>query len=39
MKMKSDKEENQVDKLKFIVKCFISFLSICRRNIKRDATW
>jgi hypothetical protein len=40
----SDKEENgtkknQVDKLKFILICFISLLSIGRYTIKRDATW
>jgi hypothetical protein len=35
----SDKKKNQVDKLKFILKCFISFLSIGHRIIKRDATW
>jgi hypothetical protein len=31
-------KKNQVDKLKFILICFISLLSIGRRNIKRDAT-
>jgi hypothetical protein len=39
-----DKEENgtkrnQVDKLKFILICFICLLSIGCRTIKRDATW
>jgi hypothetical protein len=34
-----DKKKNQVDKLKFILICFISLLSIGRRTIKRDATW
>jgi hypothetical protein len=33
-----DKKKNQVDKLMFILKCFISFLSIGRCTIKRDAT-
>jgi hypothetical protein len=32
-------KKNQVDKHKFILICFISLLSIGRRNIKRDATW
>jgi hypothetical protein len=32
-------KKNQVDKLKFILICFISLLSIGRRTIKRDATW
>jgi hypothetical protein len=32
-------KKNQVDKLKFILICFISLFSICRRTIKRDATW
>jgi hypothetical protein len=32
-------KKNQVDKLKFILICFISLLSIARRTIKRDATW
>jgi hypothetical protein len=32
-------KKNQVDKLKFILMCFISLLSICRRTIKRGATW
>jgi hypothetical protein len=32
-------KKNQVDKLKFILICFISLLSITRRTIKRDATW
>jgi hypothetical protein len=31
-------KKNQVDKLKFILICFISFLSIGRHTIKRDAT-
>jgi hypothetical protein len=39
-----DKDENstknnQVDRLKFIFRCFISLLSIGHRTIKRDATW
>jgi hypothetical protein len=38
-KMKSGKKKNQVDKLKFILNCFISFLSTGRRTMKRDATW
>jgi hypothetical protein len=33
------KRNNQVDKLKFIPKCFISFLSIGHCTIKRDAIW
>jgi hypothetical protein len=32
-------KKNQVDKLKFILICFISLLSIGRRTIKRDAAW
>jgi hypothetical protein len=32
-------KKNQVDKLKFILICFISLLGIGRRTIKRDATW
>jgi hypothetical protein len=32
-------KKNQVDKLKFILICFISLLSIGRHTIKRDATW
>jgi hypothetical protein len=32
-------KKNQVDKLKFILICFISLLSIGHRTIKRDATW
>jgi hypothetical protein len=31
-------KKNQVDKLKFILICFISLLSIGHRTIKRDAT-
>jgi hypothetical protein len=31
-------KKNQVDKLKFILICFISLLSIDRHTIKRDAT-
>jgi hypothetical protein len=31
--------KNQVDKLKFILICFISLLSIGHRTIKMDATW
>jgi hypothetical protein len=37
--MKNDKKKNQADMLKFILKCFISFLSIVHRTMKRDATW
>jgi hypothetical protein len=32
-------KKNQVDKLMFILICFISLLSIGHRTIKRDATW
>jgi hypothetical protein len=32
-------KKNQVDKIKFILICFISLLSIDRCTIKRDATW
>jgi hypothetical protein len=32
-------KKNQVDKLKFILICFISLLHIGRCTIKRDATW
>jgi hypothetical protein len=32
-------KKNQVDKLKFILICFISLLSIGHCTIKRDATW
>jgi hypothetical protein len=32
-------KKNQVDKLEFILICFISILSICRRTIKRDVIW
>jgi hypothetical protein len=32
-------KKNQVDKLMFILICFISLLSIGRRTIKRDVTW
>jgi hypothetical protein len=38
-KDENDTKKNQVDKLKFILIRFISLLSICRRTIKRDATW
>jgi hypothetical protein len=38
-KDENDTKKNQVDKLKFILMCFISLLSICHRTIKRDATW
>jgi hypothetical protein len=38
-KDENDTKKNQVDKLKFILICFISLLSIGRRTIKRDATW
>jgi hypothetical protein len=31
-------KKNQVDKLKFILICFISLLSICHCTIKRDVT-
>jgi hypothetical protein len=37
--MKNGKKKNQVDKIKFILNCFISFLSIGRRIMKSDATW
>jgi hypothetical protein len=37
-KDENDIKKNQVDKLKFILICFISLLSIDRRTIKRDAT-
>jgi hypothetical protein len=32
-------KKNQVDKLKFILICFISLLSIGHHTIKKDATW
>ena len=32
-------KKNQVDKLKFILICFMSLFSIDRCTIKRDATW
>jgi hypothetical protein len=32
-------KKNEVDKLKLILICFISFLSTGHRTIKRDATW
>jgi hypothetical protein len=32
-------KKNQVDKLKFILICFTSLLSIGRRTTKRDPTW
>jgi hypothetical protein len=32
-------KKNQVDKLKFILICFTSLLSIGHRTTKRDATW
>jgi hypothetical protein len=38
-KDENDTKKNQVDKLKFIVICFISLLSIGHRTIKKDATW
>jgi hypothetical protein len=38
-KDENDTKKNQVDKLKFILICFISLLSIGHRNKKRDATW
>jgi hypothetical protein len=37
-KDENDIKKNQVDKLKFILICFISLLSIGHRTIKRDAT-
>jgi hypothetical protein len=37
--MKSGSRKNQVDKLKLILICFISLLSIALCTIKRDATW
>jgi hypothetical protein len=38
-KDENDTKKNQVDRLKFILICFISLLSIRRRTINRDATW
>jgi hypothetical protein len=38
-KDESDKKKNQVVKLKFILKWFISFMSIGHRTMKTDATW
>jgi hypothetical protein len=38
-KDENDTKKNQVNKLKFILICFISLLSIGHRNIKRDAIW
>ena len=38
-KDENDTKKNQVDKLKFILICFISLLSIGHRTIKSDATW
>jgi hypothetical protein len=38
-KDENDTKKNQVDKLKFILICFISLLSIGHHTIKRDATW
>jgi hypothetical protein len=38
-KDENTKKKNQIDKLKFILKCFIFFFSICHRTIKRDAIW
>jgi hypothetical protein len=38
-KDKNGTKKNQVDKLKFILICFTSLLSIGRHTIKRDATW
>jgi hypothetical protein len=32
-------KKNQVDKLKFILICFTSLLSVGHRTTKRDATW
>jgi hypothetical protein len=38
-KDKNSTNKNQVDKLKFILICFTSLLSIGRHTTKRDATW
>jgi hypothetical protein len=38
-KDENDTNKNQVNKLKFILICFISLLSIGHRTIKRDAIW
>jgi hypothetical protein len=38
-KNENDTKKNQVDKLKFILICFISLLSIGHHTIKRDVTW
>jgi hypothetical protein len=38
-KDENDTKKNQVDKLKFILICFISLLSIGHRAINIDATW
>jgi hypothetical protein len=38
-KDENDTKKNQVDKLKFILICFISLMSICHHTIKRNATW
>jgi hypothetical protein len=38
-KDENDTKKNQVDRLKFILICFISLLSIGGHTIKRDATW
>jgi hypothetical protein len=38
-KIENNIKKNQVDKLKFILICFISLLSIGQRTIKRDVTW
>jgi hypothetical protein len=38
-KVENDTKKNEVDKLKLILICFISLLSIGRLTIKRDATW
>jgi hypothetical protein len=38
-KDENGRKKNHVDKLMFILICFISLLSIGRRTIMRDATW
>jgi hypothetical protein len=37
--VKKRQKENQVGKLKCILKCFVPFLSIGHRPMKRNATW
>jgi hypothetical protein len=39
VKDENSTKKNQVGKLKFILICFISLLSIGRHTIKRDAIW